>query len=157
MTLTLRAAWAAGEPAAWALVDDVTLGAAHTDVGVTATSSSRLAGDLVNHTVTISNDSTLPAAGVALTYTLPPQLVFVAADPAPTTLAPLRWELGTLAAGEAVGGRLTTRVAAGATPLFVTSTATAATTDAELELLNNMAAAQTPMQRWLRLPLVVGP
>ena len=73
----MRAAWAAGEPAAWALVDDVTLGAAHTDIGVVASSSGRLTGDVVIHTLTVANDSALPAAGVALRHTLPPQLAYV--------------------------------------------------------------------------------
>jgi hypothetical protein len=157
--LTLRASWAAGEPVAWARFDDVTLGAAHTDVGVTADGGQRLANNLAHHTVFVSNDSALPAAGVSLVYTLPPQLAFVSADPAPASLSPLRWELGELAAGETRVVRLTTRAATGALPPSVNSAAAVATTSEELELLNNTAAATTTLRREGRvvLPAIMRP
>ena len=82
----------------------------------------------------------------------------MSADPAPAGTSPLRWELGALAPGQAAVVRLTTRVAGGAAPPpAVTSTAAVVTTSAELELLNNTAAAMTPMGRWVWLPVVVRP
>lgn len=157
VTLTFRLARTAGQPATWAIIDDVSLGAAHTDVHVSGESSGLLAGDTVVHTLAVGNRSALAAAGVTLTYALPPQLVFVAADPAPSSTSPLRWNLGTLAPGAEVTIHITTAPAPGALPGQVVSTATLATTDNELELVNNTLAVTTLLERTVLLPVLLRP
>lgn len=156
VTVTLQSGQAAAGYAAWAVIDDVTLGAAHTDIAVSGASSARQPDDTVIHTLRVSNPSALAAAGVSLTYTLPPQLTYVAADPAPASVNPLRWQLGALAPGAEVTIRITTAAPPGG-PTAVTSVAQIATTDAELELLNNSLDVVTRLEQVGWLPLVVRP
>jgi uncharacterized repeat protein (TIGR01451 family) len=157
VTFTFRLARTAGKPATWAIIDDVSLGAAHTDVHVSGESSGLLSGDRVVHTLAAGNRSALAAAGVTLTYALPPQLIFVSADPAPSGTSPLRWNLGTLAPGAEVTIHVTTAVKAGASLGPVVSTATLATTDNELELVNNTLAVTTLLERTVLLPVLLRP
>jgi hypothetical protein len=157
VTLTFRLARTADKPATWAIIDDVSLGAAHTDVHVSGKSSGLLPDDMVIHTLAAGNRSALAAGGITLTYALPPQLIFVAADPAPSSTSPLRWNLGALPPGAAANIRVTTALAPGALPGHVVSTATLATIDNELELVNNSLAVTTLLERAVLLPVLLRP
>jgi len=87
------------------------------------------------------------------TYALPPQLSFVSADPAPSSTAPLRWNLGALPPGGQVTIELTAAVAHDvAGQRAVTSTATL-TTGNELETLNNSATVSTPLGALAYVPM----
>jgi uncharacterized repeat protein (TIGR01451 family) len=152
--VVFTAAQTAGGPANWALIDDVSLGSAHTDIAVNGESSA-VAGDTVVHTLRVSNDSALAAGGVTLTHALPAALAFVSAEPAPAGLSPLRWELGTLESGEEVVILITSAVKPGDQPPVVTATATLATSDAELELLNNTAVVTSRIEWTIKLPAVL--
>ena len=136
----------------WASPAVVTLGAAHPDVWVTAESSRGVPGGTVHHILRVGNRGAVAGANVVLTYTLPPELTFVSASRPPTSVAPLRWELGALPAG---GAPLVIEVTATARPDLpgrtVSSTAALVATD-ELELLNNAATAHTPLSSLIFLP-----
>jgi uncharacterized repeat protein (TIGR01451 family) len=137
-------------PAAWAVIDDVSVGAAHADAWVTGESATGQPGWIVAQTLRVGNRGAVAADGVVLTYTLPPELTYSAADPAPSSTSPLRWELGSLAAdGPPVEIHLTTTVRAVNPARLVVSTANV-TTAAELELLNNTAVVPTPLKGFER-------
>jgi hypothetical protein len=81
-------------------LDDVSIGSAYPDVWVRALGEpAAWRGQTATLRLDYGNRSSLPAPDVALTWALPANLTLVAATPAPTGTAPLRWELGTLAAG----------------------------------------------------------
>ncbi len=156
LTLTFRLTRVPNRPANWAVIDDVTLGAAHTDIDVTGQSTSGAPGATAVHTLWVTNRSALAAAGVVLTYELPPELVFVSADPAPDGTEPLRWQLGVLPAGGApVMIRVTTAIMTGRMPPQVVSRAGLTTTDAELEVVNNAADVATTIEASLALPIIL--
>ena len=152
VTITFELTQREGLPPMWATLDEVTLGAAHPDVWVTAESSRGVPGGTVHHILRVGNRGAVAGANVVLTYTLPPELTFVSASRPPTSVAPLRWELGALPAG---GAPLVIEVTAAARPDLpgrtVSSTAALVATD-ELELLNNAATAQTPLGSLIFLP-----
>ncbi len=156
VTVKFRLPQAAGAPVAWAWLDDVALGAARADLWATGDSTPGLPGETTTHTLRVGNRGAAPADGATLTYTLPPELSFVSADPAPASLSPLRWDLGALPAGGApVVIRVTAAVKASAAPLqTVTSTAEAAA-PGELELLNNEIGVKTMLARTVNLPAVL--
>ncbi|MBN1658874.1 MAG: DUF11 domain-containing protein [Anaerolineae bacterium] len=57
-------------------------------------------GDLLTYTLTVHNAGPSNAAEVVVTDTLPAEVTFVSADPAPVGTDPLEWELGPMSAGE---------------------------------------------------------
>lgn len=152
--VVFQTAQTAGGPASWAVIDDVSLGAAHTDIAVTGESSGPAYYTVV-HTLRVSNGSALAAGNVTLTHALPATLAFVSAEPAPASLSPLRWELGTLDPDEEVVIRVTTALKPGAHPPVVTATATLATGDAELELLNNTAEVASVLEWQASIPVAL--
>lgn len=155
--ITFGSEQTAGAPVTWAIIDDVSLGAAHTDIGVWGESSGRQAGDTFVHTVRVSNYSALAAGGVELTYTLPPELSFVSAVPAPSSLSPLRWQLGSLAGGAETTIRITVAVTTASPPDSISSTASVTTADSELELMNNSTEIVTLLEQWTLLPVILRP
>lgn len=157
LDVTFRLVQAAGEAAAWAAVDDVSLGAAVGDVRVAGASAAGLPGETVVIELRADNRGGVAAENVALTYALPPEMTFVAADPPPSDSGPLRWSLGTLAPGATRTIRLTAAVKSTAKP-FTTVTGTAAVAfPGELETHNNTAVVPTPLERTAVLPLAIGP
>jgi hypothetical protein len=153
--LTFRLRQGKGDPAGWGVLDDVSLGAAHADVWVTAEGGMALPGETADLVIRAGNRAGVAAEGVAVTLTLPPELSFVSALPAPG--APLRWELGALAPGEEQTIVVTVQVSAMAKPLTTVSLMAEATAANELETLNNSAAAVVALQRMLYLPGVATP
>lgn len=152
MTITFELTQVDGLPPMWATLDEVSLGAAHADVWLTADSSRGLPGGSAGHTLRVGNRGAVTAANVVLTYTLPPELTFVSASRPPAGLAPLRWEIGALPPGGApLVIEVTTAVRPDAPGRTVTSTATLSAA-AELELANNTATAQTPLGSLIFLP-----
>ncbi|MCW5862632.1 MAG: PD40 domain-containing protein [Anaerolineae bacterium] len=153
VTLSFALSQTAGRPPTWATLDEVTLGAAHADAWVAAISGRGVPGRNVTHTLGVGNRGAAEATGVVLTYALPPQLSFVSADPAPSSTAPLRWNLGALPPGGQVTIELTAAVAHDvAGQRAVTSTATL-TTGNELETLNNSATVSTPLGALAYVPM----
>jgi hypothetical protein len=90
------------------------------------------------------NRSSLAAPDTILTYALPAALTLVEATPAPASTAPLRWELGTLAAGSSGTIELTVAVKETA-PGGLASAAAIITTPDEAITGNNSA----PLGVWV--------
>ena len=156
MTIRFALTQPANAPAVWATIDEVSLGAAHADVWVTAESTRGAPGQTVRHTLRLGNRGAVAATGVTLTYTLPPELSFVSASRPPSGLAPLRWDIGALPPG---GAPLVIELTAAARPdaigRTVSSTAALVAAD-ELEVLNNTAVARTPLESVVYLPSAMG-
>jgi hypothetical protein len=99
-TVTLRFVREAGSLPPDVTLDDVSIGSAYPDVWAKALGEpAAWRGQTATLRLAYGNRSSLPAPDAALTWALPANLTLVAATPAPTGTAPLRWELGTLAAG----------------------------------------------------------
>jgi Tol biopolymer transport system component len=153
--ITFRLRQSENDPAGWAVLDDVSLGTAHGDVWLATADTAALPGETAELVIRAGNRAGVAAEGVAVTLTLPPELSFVGAAPAPG--APLRWELGTLAPGEERTIVVTVQVKPTAKPLTTVSATAAATADNELETLNNSAEALVALGRMLYLPGVAAP
>ncbi len=115
-------------------------------------------GDVVVYTMQYGNRSSLPASGVWLTETLPAELAFVAADPAPlSTTLPLRWDLGDL---EPQSGPFTIVLTATVLPsTTIPSTlevvARIESSATEVEVANNQSVSATWVGYRIYLPLVM--
>jgi len=155
VTITFRLTQAPGEPLAGAAVDDVTLGAAHGDVWLAGVGGAALPGRTIRHVLTVGNRGGVDADDVAVTYTLPPELSFVSADPAPDGLAPLRWELGTLDNNETRTILVTLSVAPTADPFAALSATAAAVSPGEIETYNNSAEVITNTEMPVFMPVVL--
>ena len=113
-------------------------------------------GQLVQ-TITYGNRGGVTAIGGYVTLQLPPELLFVSADPPPSTTAPeLRWDVGGLAAQSDTNTihatlQVASSAAAGTTVL---DTAGIASGTAEIELANNTAQAKMFVGYMSYLPLV---
>lgn len=156
ISLTFRLEQAAGVPVAWAMLDSVTVGAAHPDVWVTAHSGNGLRGEQIVHTLTYGNRGGAMASGTRLTYTLPAELVYVSASYAPVSTSPLVWELPAL---PAKSSPFTLSVVVQVAPTAVSfstllSTAVIQSAGPELETHNNSAQGQTFIGRYAYLPLL---
>jgi uncharacterized repeat protein (TIGR01451 family) len=153
--ITFRLRQSENDPAGWAVLDDVSLGTAHGDVWLATADTAALPGETAELVIRAGNRAGVAAEGVVVTLTLPPELSFVGAAPAPG--APLRWELGALAPGAEQTIVVTVQVSAMAKPLTTVSLMAEATAANELETLNNSAAALVALGRMLYLPGVAAP
>jgi uncharacterized repeat protein (TIGR01451 family) len=139
ITLTLTVPALAGDLATLA-VDDITLGDGGPDIWVSAGSrAAALPAETGVLTIGYGNAGQLQAPGSVLTATLPAGLTYVSAAPAPSSTAPLRWELGTLPAGQSSTVRITVRLD-GAMPAWSTLTALAGIASPSETLLANNSA-----------------
>ena len=158
VTLRVRVVEVAGGSHAWAYLDEVTVGSAPPDIWVSQ-SGRRAAppGQQIVHTITYGNRGGASAANGQVTLQLPPELVFVSADPPPSANAPeLRWDVGDLAAQNGPQSiRVTLQVAPsatiGTTPMSI---ATIASDTAELEQANNTAQGTIYVGYLLYLPVI---
>jgi uncharacterized repeat protein (TIGR01451 family) len=156
ISLTFRLEQAANAPLVWAYLDEVTLGAAHPDVWVTADFRSGWLNEQVTHTLTYGNQGGAIATGTRLTYTLPAELSFVSASQPPISTDPLVWELGDLVARSGPFN-LSVVMAVGATAVpFSTlhSPVAIQPSNAELETLNNNAQSGTFIGHLVFLPMM---
>jgi uncharacterized repeat protein (TIGR01451 family) len=101
VTLTLALHEAVGKAPAELYLDEFVLGSVGPNLGVTVPASRRIVpGDQLVYTLTYANRGGVPVNGAVLTQTLPAELQFVAADPAPvvspTAGSPLVWNLNEL-------------------------------------------------------------
>lgn len=126
-TVTVRFARATGYGSEAAL-DDVSLGSAYPDVWVRQHGQPVAdRGETVVLRLDYGNRSGLSAPESVVTYALPAALALVAAEPAPTSTAPLTWELGELAAEMQGSIVLTATVSTTPTGGLVSAPATIAT------------------------------
>ena len=149
----------AGNPFAWALLDDVTVGASHPDLWLykNAVSPSVLPGDSVVFSLTYGNQGGSAAAGVRITDTLPVELAFVSASPPPITTTPaLVWDLPGLPAFSDGFTIQVTATLTSSVPAFssVTNSASIAAVVGELERQNNLAWAAVFAGQEVYLPVV---
>ncbi|MEJ5309972.1 MAG: hypothetical protein WHX52_09385 [Anaerolineae bacterium] len=97
-----------------AVVEGLTLAKTATDEN----GSPLLVGDIVRYVITVTNASTQTTqSGVVVTDTLPAGVTFVAADPAPSGVAPLVWNVGTLAPGATWTATVRVQVDGSANPI----------------------------------------
>ncbi|MBU1879347.1 MAG: DUF11 domain-containing protein [Chloroflexi bacterium] len=146
ITLTFNVHNEAGAPRTWAYLDEVSLGSAYPNLWVSKTSSTAPpGGGPVRYTLTYGNLGGVPAQTVRLTDTLPAGVTFVAASPAPTSTAPLVWEVGDLAAGAGPFTIIVTATVDAGVPTWTTlaNTVTIGAATPEADLDNNSATAQT--------------
>ena len=139
-------------------LDEVTLGSTFPDIWLRL--SGRPAappGQQADYTILYGNRGGVAAGNTRVTLQLPPELVFVSANPPPFAPSPvLRWDVGDMA-GQS--GRqtiqLTLRVASSATTgTTVTSTASIASDTAELEQDNNTSQGMTFIGYQTYLPVL---
>jgi len=156
VAITFRLPQAAGQPAAWAAVDDVSLGAAHGDVWAGGWGGAALPGETAVQNLVAGNRGGVDATDVTLTYTLPPELTFISADPPPAATNPLRWDLAALPPGATVTIRVTVAVADAAEPFSALVGTAAVALPGELETENNAAEIVTRVERRLYGPVVMG-
>jgi uncharacterized repeat protein (TIGR01451 family) len=160
ITLTFKTYQTASQQAAWAYLDEVSLGSSHPDVWVekSAWDTTVLPGGLITYTLTYGNRGATPASQVVLTDTLPAELVFVTASVTPDATSPaLVWELGDLPAGSGPYTITVTAmvVATPASPITITNEVTITTDSSELEVLNNDAEADVMIGSKVGLPYLV--
>lgn len=147
-----------GKPAAWAALDEVTVGSAHPDAWIGLDSRGAAPPDAqFAQAITYGNRGGVTASNGRVTLQLPPDLFFISADPPPSATTPeLRWDVGDLAAGsgpEAI--HVTLQVAPTATygtSLVTTAAITGDTT--EVEQANNSAQTLTFVGYRVYLPLI---
>jgi len=159
VTLTFNIHQSAGQPQAWAYLDEISLGSTFPDVWVTQTGSaaSALPGDALRLSVAYGNRGHAQAGDVRLTEVLGPGLSFIAADPPPTDIAPWpTWEIGDLPPGSGSLLVVITATVAVTTPFpgEISATATIETGTPELETENNAATLPIAVATRLYLPLV---
>ena len=152
VTLRFKVIEAAGGGRAWGYIDEVTVGSAHPDTWVSH-SGRRAAppGQQIVQTILYGNRGGAAASNAQVTLQLPPELIFVSADPPPSASSPaLRWDVGALAAGTGpqtihVTLQVAPPAAFGAT---LVTTAVIASDTTELEQANNTAQASTSSDTW---------
>ncbi len=157
VTVTFYLSETAGYPPASALIDEVALGAAHTDAWVELTGGRRSAhlGEQFDLQLAYGNRSGVIASGTLMTVTLPLGLSYVDASLPPQVIGDqLVWQLGDLAPGSRPEPiRLTLRVDENA-PLvqYVVSEALISTTSPELETVNNRSLSEIYLGYLVYLP-----
>jgi uncharacterized repeat protein (TIGR01451 family) len=108
------------------------------------------AGGQVSYTLAYGNNGSAAAGGVGLTDTLPPELTFVSAVPAPSSVSgqALTWNLGTLAAGATGSVTVVAQAsAAAANGVVVTNQASIATGTPGDTPGDNTSSTATTLQR----------
>ncbi len=158
VTVTFHLHQAAGTPEFWSYVDEITVGAAHSDVWVTIASTvSALPGEQGVFNVTYGNRGGAIASNNLITFTLPADISFVSATIPPVTTSPLVFNLGDFAANSAPGSFMITGLISPLAAPFTTLTSTAviSTDDPELELLNNQAEGRIYTATFRYLPIIM--
>ncbi len=84
----------------WGYLDEISLGSSYPDLAISKSGPWKvLPGETVVYTIVYENRGGVTAAGVQVTDTLPAELTFVGATPAPNATSPaLRWDVGDVAA-----------------------------------------------------------
>lgn len=156
VSLTFRLEQAASAPLVWFFLDDVSIGAAHSDVWVTTRPTIGLPGEQITQTLIYGNRGGAVSTGTRLTYTLPAELSFVSASIPPLSTSPLVWELGDLPAKSQPSTlSVVVQILPTAVPFTtLTNTAVIHPIDSELETLNNNTQGQTFIGRRLYLPVI---
>jgi hypothetical protein len=148
----------AGQPPPWACLDEVTVGSAYPDAWVSQSGLGIAApGQQIVDVISYGNWGGVEANNGQVTLQLPPELIFVSADPPPSALTPaLRWDVGDLAAqGDPQTISATLQVAPFVTEgVTLTATATITSVSAELEQANNSAGTSVSVARRAYLPIV---
>jgi uncharacterized repeat protein (TIGR01451 family) len=159
VTITFKVVEVAGGARAWAYIDEVSVGSASPDSWVGLTSRGAAPpGQETAHTITYGNRGGVTARNAAITLQLPPELIFVSAQPPPSATTPgLRWDVGDLAGSSAPQMiRVTLRMAATAVRrTTVVTTATVTSDAAEVEQSNNTAQSATFVGYLMRLPIIM--
>ena len=144
VTLAFTLHQTAGAPAAWADLDEVTVGSGlFADVWAHQLSQVVEPGEPITYTIRYGNAGGVLAAGVRVSTTLPAALTLLAADPPPSATdgQTLTWSVGDLPAGSRGEITLSAQVAAGAAPHSVLRGSLSITTaTCEVEIANNTAA-----------------
>jgi hypothetical protein len=159
ITLTFELTQNSGFPPASALLDEVTLGSAHTDVWVNLSGGDPVAspGDQFSYQLDYGNRSGITADQSVITLTLPIGLNYVDASIPPVIIGDqLVWQLGDLPANSSFEAiHLTLEVGSNA-PLFqmVVTSVEITTSSPELELLNNTSQSEIYLGYFQRLPII---
>jgi hypothetical protein len=157
VTVSLGIETAAGQQTTFAYIDEVSLGAAHSDTWVTLDGIPvARSGALVTYTLHYGNRGAVPIGSQALTLELDPQLQFVSANPpAGGAGQTLSWTTGSMPAGSDSGPVIVTaRVRRGMSQSLINSTAHLAAPAAEIETGNNLANFATQIAWRLFLALL---
>ena len=148
VTLRLETRQVAGQLPVFGDVDEVSLGRAYPDVWVSTADASTAPGQALSYRLTYGNRGAVPASGTVVSLTLPAEVAFVSAIPAPVVSGNLlTWSAGTLPAHSGPF-TITVRARASASALVGANLPhiLAGSTDAsELELLNNLQNLVTHM------------
>jgi uncharacterized repeat protein (TIGR01451 family) len=150
---------AAGVPFAWALLDDVTVGASRPDLWLykNAVSPAVIPGQNAVFTLTYGNQGGASVASVRITDTLPAELAFVSASPAPVTTTPsLVWDLPALPPSSGPYTiELTTTLTSTLPALSkVENHATIGPVTGELERMNNFSTEIVAAGQLLYFPII---
>ena len=157
ISITFDVQNAADNSPAVVTLDEITVGSTYPDLWVAKRGLSVRPNDPVVYTVTYGNRGGAAAANVRVTDSLPAGLVFVSADPTPTsTGAPLTWDVGNLAGNS---GPFTITLTVRADPPVslgtVTNTIAIQSQSAELETHNNSALTTTFIGHQRFLPVII--
>lgn len=158
ITVTFQVHQVPGAFSTAAFLDEVTLGSAYPDTWVNLSLPSGVgAGWPVNMVINYGNRGGVAADGGQLILTLPDEISFVSAQPAPNTMTPvMSWELGQLTADSSGSIIVTGLMAPDATfndLLTITAELSSATT--ELEMQNNEYEKIVRVGHHLLLPIIV--
>jgi TolB protein len=157
VTLEFRAHQVAGGLPVLALIDDVSLGSAYSDIWGSTSSVFGYPGDEVTYMLNCGNQGGVAANHTQMTVELPSDLTFVSAVPAPTNQTPvLTWDLGNLPPkSTACSVRLTVKIGPTVTiPKSLISQVKLTTASAELETGNNLIFARVIVPLNIYLPKV---
>ncbi|MFZ2098326.1 MAG: hypothetical protein WAV05_16975 [Anaerolineales bacterium] len=159
ITITFQLTENTGFPPASALLDEVTLGAAHSDVWVALSGALPVAkpGDQFTYQLDYGNHGGIPASSTVITLTLPLGLEFVDASLPPVAIGDqLVWQLVDLPPGSTFYPISITVEVASSAPLFntVVTTVDIITSSPELEQLNNFSQSETYLGYLTRLPFI---
>ena len=153
-------AQAAGEPAARAWLDDISLSPGHADMSVLATAPRSVGqGKPAQLAIEVGNQGGVAAAGATLSVRLDDHLTFVSANPPPTTVSgqTLTWALGDLPAFSTPSAVVVT-VRGQTNPLGLTMPhivdVAADTTTAERQFGNNQQYVELIIAEQLFLPAI---
>ncbi len=142
ITLRFRVHLVQGAAPATALLDDVTIGSANADLWVGEEGpEAAMPASTITLGLDYGNNGMIPAEEVTITATLPGELAYEGANPAPNAIEgqTLTWEVGSLPGQSGPFHISITASVAGDAPLFSTSSGSVqiAATSAELETANN--------------------